>query len=70
MAATATLSVTVAAIPDASYQWFRNGKPIAGATGSTLPFATARAADAGRYTVTITNASGTVTSAAVRLTVR
>ena len=66
----AALRVIAAAIPDASYQWFRNGRPIAGATGSTVTFAAVRAADAGRYTVTITNASGTATSRPTELTVK
>jgi len=68
--ARAELSVTVAAIPDATYQWFRNGAPIAGAKGRTLAFAALRAADAGSYTVVVTNASGSTTSRPVTLTVK
>lgn len=67
---TAELSVMVAAIPAAAYQWLRNGAPIAGATGTTLAFAAVRAADAGVYTVNITNGSGTVSSRAATLTVK
>ena len=66
----ATLSATVAAIPDAAYQWFRNGRPIAGATGKALAFAAVRAADAGTYTIAASNASGTTTSRKVTLTVK
>ena len=66
----AELSVTAAAIPDAAYQWFRNGTSIAGATGKTLGFAAIRAADAGVYTVKVTNGSGTTTSRAATLTVK
>jgi hypothetical protein len=62
--------VTVAAIPDATYQWFRNGAPLSGATGKTLRFAEARASDAGVYTVKVTNGSGTATSRAATLTVK
>lgn len=66
----ATLSVTVAAIPDAGYQWFRNGTPIAGATGRTLALASVGAGDAGVYTVTATNASGAATSRPATLAVK
>jgi pectin methylesterase-like acyl-CoA thioesterase len=58
----AVLSVTVAAIPEAAYQWFRNGARIPGATSRTLALAAVRDGDAGAYTVTATNASGSVTS--------
>ena len=68
--AAAELSVTVAAIPVPAYQWFKNGAPIAGATGKTLAFAALRASDAGAYTVKVTNGSGTTTSRAARLTVK
>jgi pectin methylesterase-like acyl-CoA thioesterase len=66
----AELSVTVAAIPVATYQWFRNGAPLSGATGKTLTFAEARASDAGVYTVKVTNGSGTATSRPATLTVK
>jgi hypothetical protein len=61
---TATLSVTAAAVPDPSYQWFRNDKPVRGAVGKTL-----EVRDAGRYSVSVTNAAGTVRSKAVAVTV-
>jgi pectinesterase len=67
---TAELTVTAAAIPDAAYQWIKDGAPMAGATGKALGFAAVRASDAGAYTVTVTNASGTTTSRAATLTVR
>jgi hypothetical protein len=57
-----TLSVKVAAIPDASYQWLDNGEPIQGATLSTLTIANAKRADASRYGVRVSNASGSATS--------
>ncbi len=62
---TASLTVKVAAVPDASYQWFKDGKTIAGATDMTL-----KTESAGTYTVTAQNDSGTVTSQAVTLTVK
>jgi pectin methylesterase-like acyl-CoA thioesterase len=66
----AELRVAAAVIPDATYQWFRNGAPVAGGTGKTLAFAAVRASDAGVYTVKITNASDTATSRAATLTVK
>jgi hypothetical protein len=63
-------TVGVAAIPAATYQWFRNGVAIPGATGKTLALEAVRPADAGRYTVTVTNASGTTTSRPAALTVK
>ena len=56
-----TISVKVAAVPDASYQWLENGKPIRGATEATLTRANVKPTDASHYTVTVTNASGSST---------
>ncbi len=48
-----------------SYQWYRNGVAISGATSSSLRIAdVALAASAGSYTVRVTNAAGSTTSAA------
>ena len=52
-----------------SYQWSRNGSPIAGAASDMYTIAAAQTSDAGSYTVTVCNAAGSVTSAAVTLTV-
>ncbi len=52
------LAVAVATPTDGgtlSYRWFRDGHLIAGATGATLSIAGAGAADAGEYTVEVTN---------------
>ena len=62
-------SVTTAAIPAPTYQWFFNGSAISGATTNTLSFASARSADAGDYTVVVTNELGSVTSAKATLTI-
>ena len=51
------------------YQWLRNGVAIAGATFDVLVIDAASAADAGSYTVVVSNAAGSVTSAAATLTV-
>lgn len=66
---TAQFSITATGIPAPSYQWFFNGNPFNGATASTLSFTNARSTDAGEYTVVVTNALGSVTSATATLTV-
>lgn len=62
-------SFTVIATGDGlAYQWHRNGAPISGAT-SAIFSDTADDADAGNYTVTVSNRLGSVTSREARLTV-
>lgn len=58
----AMFSVTAAAVPAPTYQWFFNGQPIAGATTSAYTINSARTADAGEYTVVVSNDLGSVTS--------
>ena len=53
-----------------TYQWLKNGVAISGATSATHSIATVATTDAGSYTVTITNAAGSVTSSAATLTVQ
>ena len=67
---TASFNVEVAAIPDASYQWFKNGQAISGATSEVLSIESVSANDAGNYSVAIKNASGSVTSHEATLTVK
>jgi pectinesterase len=57
-----TLRVQVAAIPEASFQWLKNGKPIGGASNATLVLDNVSTRDEGTYTVTVKNDSGSVTS--------
>lgn len=64
-----TLGVTAVGVPAVTYQWNRNGVPIAGATAATYTIASAGAADSGAYTVTVANANGTVTTAPAQLAV-
>ncbi len=45
-----------------SYQWYKDGSPIAGETSATLSFAAIAAGDAGTYRVRATNVSGSVDS--------
>src|SRR5215207_5258550 len=51
------------------YQWYRNGSLIPGANAQSLTFAAAQVADAGSYTVVVSNSGGNVTSAPARLLV-
>ncbi len=52
-----------------SYQWNKNGAPIAGATTTVLTLSGITAADEADYTVTITNPAGTTNSEVAHLTV-
>ena len=66
---TATLVTTVTSATPATYQWKFNGVVIPGATGPTYSMPNVTAAQAGTYTMTATNASGSVTSPAATVTV-
>jgi formylglycine-generating enzyme required for sulfatase activity len=50
-----------------SYQWYRNGEAIPGATGLTLAMANVQPEAAGWYTVRVSNVAGTATSREARL---
>ncbi|MFA6135278.1 MAG: immunoglobulin domain-containing protein, partial [Phycisphaerae bacterium] len=52
-----------------AYQWRKNEVNIAGATASTLAFASVQFADAGNYDVVVTNPQGSTTSAVAVLSV-
>jgi hypothetical protein len=64
-----TFAVVVAGTPAPTYQWFKDGNPLTGATEATLVLAGVQPADSGQYAVRATNAAGSVTSAAAALTV-
>lgn len=68
---TATFSVDASGAGPISYQWLRNGVPIAGATSSsyTTPALSIAADNGTTYSVVITNAVGTVTTSAATLAV-
>jgi hypothetical protein len=65
----ASFSVTASGTGTLTYQWQKGGANISGAMGSTYSIASAQAADAGNYTVVVTNSAGSVTSNAATLTV-
>jgi hypothetical protein len=65
----ATLSVILADAAEVTFRWKFNGSDIPGATGDSLLFTKVSAADAGQYSVVVTNSAGTVTSASATLTV-
>ncbi len=65
----AQFSVTASGTPAPTYQWQFNGNAINGATGSTLSLTNVTTANAGSYTVVVTNPIGSVTSNAATLTV-
>jgi uncharacterized delta-60 repeat protein len=50
------------------YQWFRNGSPIPGATGSDLILPVTVSSDDADYRCTVSNAQGSVATRTVRLT--
>ena len=67
--AISTFSVSATGVPLPSYQWQLNGTNVSGATGPTLTIANTQLADAGIYTVVVTNGSGSVTSSPATLAV-
>jgi len=64
-----TFTVTAEGTPPLSYQWRFNGDSIAGATATSLMVADVQPAQAGSYSVRVTNAFGSVISSNALLTV-
>lgn len=62
-----TLSVLASGDAPLGYQWLRNGAEISGATSRDYTIASVSDADAGDYSVRITNAAGSFTSSTARL---
>jgi hypothetical protein len=65
----ASFSVVATGTGPLGYQWNLDGVAIPGATGSVLTLSSVQPADAGGYTVVVTNLVGSVTSAVATLTV-
>ncbi len=66
--ANAAFSVVANGSEPLSYQWRLGGVNLPGATSSTLTLTNVQNTQAGAYSVVVTNAAGTVTSAAANLT--
>jgi uncharacterized protein (TIGR03790 family) len=64
-----TISAGVLGDAPLSYQWFKNGAPIAGATQGSFSLSKAVAGDVGNYHVQVTNPHGTATSRTFELVV-
>lgn len=65
----AFFTVGVSGSAPLTYQWHRNGEILQGQTTSTLWFQSVTPADAGDYTVVVTNAANVATSVPATLTV-
>lgn len=66
----ATFTVTAQGAAPLSYQWFRNGTAISGATNSSYTLTNAQTSDSGAsFTVRVSNPLGSVTSQPATLTV-
>ncbi|WP_221032057.1 immunoglobulin domain-containing protein [Actomonas aquatica] len=57
-----TLTVAATGTPTPTYQWRKDGIDITGATAAELTLSAVTLADAGTYSVVVTNAAGSVTS--------
>ncbi|MCJ7661652.1 MAG: chitobiase/beta-hexosaminidase C-terminal domain-containing protein, partial [Anaerolineales bacterium] len=64
-----TLTVEAAGIPDPSYQWTKDGIPIAGETETDLQIPAAALSNAGDYQVIVSNQAGEVLSQQANLAV-
>jgi len=67
--ATATFSVAASGTLPITFQWRKNNTAIIGATNIPLVLANVSAADAGTFTVVVTNIVGSIQSAEATLTV-
>src|SRR5207253_6263721 len=65
----ATFSVNVSGTSPFTYQWFRAGQQIPGATSPTFTINNVQEAHFGPYYVIVSNACGSVTSHSANLTV-
>jgi pectate lyase len=66
---TASFSVTATGTATLTYQWRFNGSNISGATSSTYSLSNVQSANAGGYSVVVSNSVGSVTSSTATLTV-
>jgi len=64
-----SLAVEAAGLAPLAYQWKKGTATLSGKTAAVLTFSSVQSADAGSYTVVVTNGAGAVTSAVAVLTV-
>lgn len=69
LGAAAVLSVSASGEGPFSFQWMKDGQPLAGATSPTLVIAAVAANDAGTYSVLVSNVVGSTLSNSVTLSV-
>jgi hypothetical protein len=62
VAQSATLAVTANGTAPFTYQWSKDGVALSGATANPLQIASLTVADAGNYTVKVSNSAGSTTS--------
>jgi len=67
---TMCFSVSAAGTGRLTYQWLHDNETIAGATDAQLMLGAVKAADAGAYSVVVTDLTGSVTSTAATLSLR
>lgn len=67
---TLVLTVDAGGTPPLSYQWRKDGNPIAGATSSTFTKPGVTSGDAGVYSVLVSNEQGSVTSQSATISVQ
>ncbi len=59
---TVTVPTVVLGTPPFTYRWYKGATPVAGQTGATLTLSPAAESDSGDYTLTVSNAAGSVES--------
>ncbi|MBI5800233.1 MAG: immunoglobulin domain-containing protein [Verrucomicrobia bacterium] len=67
--ASVTFTVVASGTAPLSHQWRKDGANLPGATGTSLALTSVQPADAGSYSVVVSNSAGFATSAAATLTV-
>jgi pectin methylesterase-like acyl-CoA thioesterase len=64
-----TMTVVATGAPTPTYQWYKNGAAIPGATAASHTIASAVGTDWGNYTAAVTNSVGSITSNVATLTI-
>lgn len=65
-----TLQARVAAVPEAEFQWWKDGEPLGGATAPELHFGRIEKRDAGDYVFSAENEAGRAMSRTAKLNVK